>query len=173
MDTTQPPGKDTFFCGPINKMKKECLINVCQSLGIESEGNIPALCIRLQRHIDAHPDLADNPKYQQMFVYRPNNKVSEKYAKKSLHKVAEDIAEEEKRDKVKEITRYVFSFFFLLFFFSEYSFMVAPTRLFYHSRSQRTRRVSILAFPPNHLLQLSHLVSLTIPLIQPRSWQTL
>lgn len=104
METLQPPVEDDFFCGPINKMKKDNLINVCQSLGIHSDGNVPALHNCLQAHINTHPDLADNLKYQQMFVYCPNNKVSEKYAKKSLHKVVKDLAEEEKHDKVKEIT---------------------------------------------------------------------
>jgi hypothetical protein len=59
--------------GPVAKSRKKAdLIEIATELGMENtSGTIPELVTRIQEHLRAHQELAADPKFQKLFMYRP------------------------------------------------------------------------------------------------------
>ncbi|KAF9477414.1 hypothetical protein BDN70DRAFT_111780, partial [Pholiota conissans] len=84
---------ETFFGRVNNKMKKPKLVALATSLNINPvPEKVSDLVSAIKKHIDENPQLATDPKYQGLFVYRTNNGQSQKLDKKSSDKDAEDLA---------------------------------------------------------------------------------
>lgn len=112
---------DMIFSGPVKGMKKDSLLNLSQALNLDQNGTVPVLTSRILAHMAANPHLAHDPRFQQLFVYRPKDKGKGglKYAKKSTNKAAEDQAEERKAaEEPKDPSGCVFFLFFSFFFFA-------------------------------------------------------
>ena len=72
-------------------------MDIANRLGIESTGTIPVLVPRIQEYLKNH-QLAANPKFQKLFMYRPGaieskQAKSKVTGKNSADKGAEDAAE--------------------------------------------------------------------------------
>jgi len=77
--------------GPINnRHKKSDLEDIAHALEIDSTGTMKVLIPHIITHLDKHPQLAKNVKFQGLFSYCPDSIPTEKKTKKSSDKVAED-----------------------------------------------------------------------------------
>ncbi len=85
--------------GPVDtRMKKEKLTEIATALGLDSPGptTVKKLVKVIKDHLSEHPELAEVPKFQGLYSYRPSKVLSQKQAKKSTDKAAEDVAESKK-----------------------------------------------------------------------------
>ncbi|CAL1710819.1 unnamed protein product [Somion occarium] len=89
--------------GPINnKRKKAHLQAITLALGIDDNGKVLELVDRINRHIkEHHAHLSIDPRFQKLFVYRPDTVSSTKAdsketGKTSADRTAEDLAEQQK-----------------------------------------------------------------------------
>ncbi|EDR11717.1 uncharacterized protein LACBIDRAFT_314252 [Laccaria bicolor S238N-H82] len=77
--------------GPINNCRKKSdLEAIALVLEIDSTGTMKVLIPHIITHLDKHPELAENIKFQGLFSYRPDSTPAEKKMKRSSDKVAED-----------------------------------------------------------------------------------
>lgn len=92
------PNKE--FVGPISKSRRKVdLIDIANGLGIANTGTISELVPRIKEYLQAHQELAADPKFQKLVVYRPGaagSKESKSKGKNSAAKDAEDAAENAK-----------------------------------------------------------------------------
>jgi hypothetical protein len=89
------------FQGPLSKSRKADLEAIADALQVSKEGTKPILVTRIQDHFKGHPELAADPLFQNLFVYRSASSGSSGNAqgkKTSADKAAEDIVEENKKD---------------------------------------------------------------------------
>jgi hypothetical protein len=83
--------------GPLSKSRKNELEAIADMLQISKDGTKPVLLARIQNHFKDHLELATDPHFQPLFVYRPAT--SDKREKKSsADKAAEDTKEENKKE---------------------------------------------------------------------------
>ena len=81
----------SVLTGPINnRRKKSDLEAIAHALEIDSTGTMKVLIPRIVAHLDKHPELAENIKFQGLFSYRPDSIPAEKKTKRSSDKAAED-----------------------------------------------------------------------------------
>ncbi|KAF7360932.1 hypothetical protein MSAN_01123200 [Mycena sanguinolenta] len=74
----------------ITKKLKAELQAIASALGLEAEQTVPELRNDIQKHIRAHPELADNPRFTPLFAHRPEVKVA---GKNSADKAGEEASE--------------------------------------------------------------------------------
>ena len=80
----------SVLMGPINnRRKKSDLEAIAHALEIDSTGTMKVLIPHIVAHLDKHPELAENVKFEGLFSYRPDSIPAEKKTKSS-DKVAED-----------------------------------------------------------------------------------
>ena len=84
------------FSGPVKDLRKRVLVSIATALALPTEGKKDNLIERINSHLAQNAELADNPRFQGLFSYRPERKNPSKYTKTSLDKAAEDRVEEEK-----------------------------------------------------------------------------
>ena len=79
------------FSGPVNtRMKKEKLLAIATALALDPRPSTVANIVsKIKKHLTQHPELAEDPKFQGLFVYRATNTLSKKQAKKSSDKTAD------------------------------------------------------------------------------------
>jgi hypothetical protein len=80
----------TSFTGPISvKNKKDDLVAVALALDLDVSGIKEVLVQRISTHLQSHPELAENPQFQGLYIGRANNPKGGA-AKNSAEKAKED-----------------------------------------------------------------------------------
>ncbi|KDR77844.1 hypothetical protein GALMADRAFT_138890 [Galerina marginata CBS 339.88] len=87
----------TIFTGRVDsRTKKATLVNLAQALSLDPNHSGKKLVADINDHLKAHPELVSDPRFQGLYVYRPDPTGSIKATKKSSDKASEDAVEAEK-----------------------------------------------------------------------------
>ncbi|KJA19374.1 hypothetical protein HYPSUDRAFT_56658 [Hypholoma sublateritium FD-334 SS-4] len=88
---------ETFSGSVDTRLKKEKLVEIAKALALDPLPlTVKTLVVRIKKHLGEHPELAELPKFQGLFVYRATKVLSQKQAKRSTDKAAEDVEERKK-----------------------------------------------------------------------------
>jgi len=91
----------TNFVGPVNTRKKKSeLQDIASALSLQDTGTVKELVLNIQQHLNSHPGLSDQPRFQGLFSYRPDSIPAKNKQKSSAEKAAEDANEEVKHGKL-------------------------------------------------------------------------
>jgi len=105
----------THFVGPVSNRKKKIeLQDIALALSLQDTGTVKDLVLNIQRHLSAHPELSDQPRFQGLFSYRPDSIAAKNEQKSSADKAAEDASEEAKLAKLPTGYLFIASHYLLL-----------------------------------------------------------
>ncbi|KAJ2911402.1 hypothetical protein MD484_g9012, partial [Candolleomyces efflorescens] len=91
MSTTAAPIQATLFSGPVSakSSRKDNLVAIAHSLGLDGVGTKEVLVSRIAGHLHSNPGLAQDLRFQGLFIGRANNPKGAEL-KKSADKARED-----------------------------------------------------------------------------------